>query len=44
MGSVKMGDFKIENVQIQGRIFTGGQKETFGQTWEVDLTLNTKAP
>jgi hypothetical protein len=39
-----MSDFKIENSQIQGKISTGGEKETFGQTWEVDLTLNTKAP
>jgi hypothetical protein len=38
-----MSDFKIENGQIQG-ISTGGQKETFGQTWEVDLTFKTKAP
>jgi hypothetical protein len=42
--SVKMSDFKIENGQIQGKISTGGQKETFGQTWEVDLTFKTKAP
>jgi hypothetical protein len=43
-GSVKMSDFKIENGQIQGKISTGGQKETFGQTWEVDLTFKTKTP
>jgi hypothetical protein len=39
----KLSDFKIENGQIQGKISTGGQKETFGQTWEVDLAFKTKA-
>jgi hypothetical protein len=43
-GSVKMSDFKIEDSQIQRKISTGGQKETFGQTWEVDLTFKTKTP
>jgi hypothetical protein len=43
-GSVRMSDFKIQNGQIQGKISTDGQKETFGQTWEVDLTFKTKAP
>jgi hypothetical protein len=39
-----MNDFKIENGQIQGKISAGGEKETFGETWDVDLTFNTKAP
>jgi hypothetical protein len=39
-----MSDFKIENGQIHGKISTGGDKETFGQTWDVDLAFNTKAP
>jgi hypothetical protein len=39
-----MSDFKIENGQIQGKISTDGEKETCGQTWDVDLTFNTKAP
>jgi hypothetical protein len=43
-GSVKISGFKIESGQIRGKISTSGQKETFGQTWEVDLTFKTKAP
>jgi len=27
-----MGDFKIENGQIQGKISMGSKKDTFGQT------------
>jgi hypothetical protein len=38
-----VSDFKIENGQIQGTISTGGEKETFGQTWDVDLTFNKGA-
>jgi hypothetical protein len=43
-GSVKISGFKIENGQIRGKISTSGQKDAFGQTWEVDLTFKTKPP
>jgi hypothetical protein len=33
---------KLESTDLLGA--TGGQKETVGQTWELDLTFKTKAP
>jgi hypothetical protein len=42
--SVKMSEFKNEGGQISGKIATDGKAEAFGQTWEVNLTLKTKAP
>jgi hypothetical protein len=43
-GSVKMSGFKIKGSQVQGRISTGGEVKSFGQTWEADLTFKTKMP
>jgi hypothetical protein len=44
LGKIKMSDYKNAGGEVQGRISTGGQMETFKQTWEVDLTFHTKAP
>jgi hypothetical protein len=33
---------KLESIDLLDA--TGGQKETFGQTWKLDLTFKTKAP
>lgn len=40
--AVKMSSFKSERGQISGKL--AGKGEAFGQTWEVDLPFNTKAP
>jgi len=42
--SVKMSDFKNEGGQISGKLATDGKQEAFGQTWEVNLSFQTKAP
>jgi hypothetical protein len=42
--SVKMSDFKNEGGQISGKLATDGKQEAFGQTWEVNLIFQTKAP
>ncbi len=44
IGTIKMSDFKLEGGKIQGKLSTGGEAETFGQKWEVDLKFQAKAP
>lgn len=43
-GSVVLTDFKNEGGQLSGRLATAKAVETFGKTWQVDLTFKTKAP
>ena len=42
--SVKMSEFKNGGGQISGKLMTNGKDEAFGQTWEVNLIFETKAP
>jgi hypothetical protein len=44
IGTMKMTDFKLEGGKIQGKLSSGGETETFGQKWEVDLKFQAKAP
>jgi len=44
IGTIKMSDFKLADDKIQGKISTGGEKETFGEKWEVDIKFQAKAP
>ena len=44
VGTIKMSDFKLEDGKIQGKLSSGGETETFGQKWEVDLKFQAKAP
>lgn len=44
IGTMKMTDFKLEGGKIQGKLSTGGEAETFGQKWEVNLKFQAKAP
>jgi hypothetical protein len=39
-----MQDFKMTGGEISGHLSSGGPQEVRGQTWEVDLTFQTKAP
>ena len=39
VGSIEMADFQIAGGQVQGKLTTGGQAETFGETWEVEVTF-----
>lgn len=43
-GVMQMKDFKVANGEVSGHLTTDGPKEIQGQTWEVDLTFQTKAP
>ena len=43
-GSVALTDFKNEGGQLSGRLATARPVETFGKTWQVDLTFEAKAP
>ena len=44
VGDTTMSDFKLEGGKIQGKISTKGEQKTFGETWEVDLKFQAKAP
>jgi hypothetical protein len=44
VGTIKMNDFKLENGKIQGKLSTGGEDKVFGETWEVDIKFQAKAP
>lgn len=43
-GVLKMTDFKIADGKISGHLTSGGVAKVRDQTWEVDLTFETKAP
>jgi hypothetical protein len=40
--ALTMSDFKNEGGLLSGKFATAGKVETFGQTWEVDLTFRAK--
>ncbi|MGH7900471.1 MAG: hypothetical protein ACRENZ_01920 [Thermodesulfobacteriota bacterium] len=42
IGNMKVSEFSIEGNKIKAKVSTGGQVETFDQTWEVDLSFNTE--
>jgi len=41
LGSIKVSDFKIDGDNLMAKVSTGGEVETFDQTWEVDLSIST---
>jgi hypothetical protein len=43
-GVLKMTDFKVADGKISGHISSGGVQKVRDQTWEVDVTFETKAP
>jgi hypothetical protein len=43
-GVLKMTDYKMADGKIAGHITSGGPSKVRDQTWEVDLTFETKAP
>jgi hypothetical protein len=43
-GVLKMTDFKIADGKISGHLTSGGVAKVRDQTWEVDLTFETKTP
>ena len=43
-GVLKMTDFKVADGKISGHLTSGGPAKVRDQTWEVDLTFETKAP
>jgi hypothetical protein len=44
LGDMKMSDFKIDGGKIHGKLSTAGEVKTFGETWEVKLEFQVKAP
>jgi hypothetical protein len=44
LGNVNASDYKVEGGKVSGKIATEGKVEAFGQTWETNLTFQTKAP
>ena len=43
-GVLKMTDFKMADGKVSGHLSSGGPSKVRDQTWEVDLTFETKAP
>lgn len=39
LGNIKLDDFELGDGRVSGHITTDGELDTFGQTWEVDLTF-----
>src|SRR5262249_47607913 len=44
IGELKMSDFKLEDGKVAGKLNTDGEAKAFGQTWEVKVQFQTKAP
>src|SRR5262245_29446560 len=44
VGNITMSDFKVKDGKMQGAISTGGEQQTFGQTWEVAIKFQTEQP
>jgi hypothetical protein len=44
IGNLKMSDFKLDGGKVSGKLSTDGEVKTFGQTWEVKVEFQTKAP
>ena len=44
VGRIKMTEFKIEGGSVAGHVSTGGELDTFGEKWEVDLTFTAPLP
>jgi len=43
-GVLKLTDFKMADGKVSGHLSSGGPSKVRDQTWEVDLTFETKAP
>jgi hypothetical protein len=44
LGDLKMSDFKLEGGKISGKLTSDGEQKFFGETWEVKVQFQTKAP
>jgi hypothetical protein len=44
IGDLKMSDFKLDCGKMRGKLSTGGEVETFGEKWEVDIKFQAPAP
>jgi hypothetical protein len=44
IGTIKMSDYKLADGKMQGKLSTGGESETFGDKWEVDIKFQAPAP
>jgi hypothetical protein len=43
-GAVKTADFKVADGKVSGKLSTGGEKETFGDKWTLDVRFDVKLP
>lgn len=44
LGVIRIEDFKVEGERVSGRLTTGGELESFGQKWDVELTFSAPLP
>jgi len=44
IGEIKMVEFKVTETSVSGRVSTNGERDAFGQKWNVDLTFSAPLP
>ncbi|MBC8126496.1 MAG: hypothetical protein H8M99_05050 [Gloeobacteraceae cyanobacterium ES-bin-144] len=44
IGEIKMENFKVTDTTVSGHVTTGGERDAFGQKWNVDLTFSAPLP
>jgi hypothetical protein len=44
IGTIKTTDFKIADGKVTGGLTSDGEKETFGEKWEVKIKFEVKKP
>src|SRR5262249_32045474 len=44
IGTMKMSDFKLEGGKVSGKLSSDGEQKFFGDTWEVKVQFQAKAP
>ena len=44
LGEIKMKEFKVTDTHVSGQVSTGGERDAFGQKWNVELTFSAPLP
>lgn len=44
LGEIKMTEFKVTDTNVSGHVNTGGERDAFGQKWDVDLVFSAPLP
>lgn len=44
IGEIKMKEFTVTDTHVSGQVSTGGERDAFGQKWNVELTFSAPLP